>query len=366
MAMALSDDIIINTTARVLAVLGLRILPILSLSMTLSMSPRSLADTSSVAEHYPLLHGSLKLLDTCWEPADFEFRDERDRILPLREPDFEPPNGVEAVSANAPVAAGGEGPLGTIRGVELGQQERSIALTFNLIERSGEVSGYDSLLIEALRKHNVSATFFATGKWMRSHPQRIQQLMADPRFEIGSLGWNHGNLAVLKGQAIVDQLIWPEAQYRNARDALTKTDCSRKVGDDEMAMIAPTMSLFRFPYGRCNQESLEAVAQYGLRPVQWSLVMDDIADDVNKRTIVDRVIDNLHPGAILVGHADGRAHFGAQALGELIPRLLSEGYFFVTVSQLLVQGQPRIAPTCYEHSPGDNLEYDDKFGDGTL
>jgi peptidoglycan/xylan/chitin deacetylase (PgdA/CDA1 family) len=64
--------------------------------------------------------------------------------------------------------------------------DQPVALTFDLCEQADDVTGYDRRIVNRLRDEGVRATFFAGGKWMRSHEEKAQQLMADPRFEIGN------------------------------------------------------------------------------------------------------------------------------------------------------------------------------------
>jgi len=89
---------------------------------------------------------------------------------------------------------------GSIRGVEPADpQARLVAPAFDLCEQANERSGYDTGVVDWLRAHRVKAASFAGGKWLRSHPERAMQLMADPLFEVGNHTWTHGNLRVIEG-----------------------------------------------------------------------------------------------------------------------------------------------------------------------
>ena len=59
---------------------------------------------------------------------------------------------------------------GSIRGVTLPPEQKLIALTFDLCEENGYVSGYDGRVVDLLRAQGIKATFFAGGKWMETHP----------------------------------------------------------------------------------------------------------------------------------------------------------------------------------------------------
>ena len=64
---------------------------------------------------------------------------------------------------------------GSIRSVVPRDGQKLIALTFDLCEMAGERAGYDANIVNYLRQHGVKATFYAGGKWMRSHPEKTLQ-----------------------------------------------------------------------------------------------------------------------------------------------------------------------------------------------
>lgn len=251
---------------------------------------------------------------------------------------------------------------GSIRSVQVKGKEKPIALTFDLCEQADEVSGYDGAIIDYLRANQIKATFYAGGKWMHSHRERSLQLMADPRFEIGNHAWTHGNLRVLEGQAMRDQIVWTQAQYYRLRQELEGMSC---LSASAKRAIPWQPASFRFPYGTCSQEALDAVAELGLSAVQWSIVTGDPASQQSAQAIANTVLREARPGAIIVAHANGRGRHTAESLPLFIPELQARGYEFVTVSELLARGQPQATTTCYELREGDNKRYDRLFGAGT-
>ena len=92
-----------------------------------------------------------------------------------------------------------------IRRVDLPPGVKLVALTFDLCEQPHEIAGYQGAIVDYLRAERVKATFFAGGKWMLTHRDRTQQLMADPLFEIGNHAWEHRNLRLLRGPALVER-----------------------------------------------------------------------------------------------------------------------------------------------------------------
>ncbi len=253
----------------------------------------------------------------------------------------------EPLPAASPVP---EAMRGSIRGVELPPGVKLIALTFDLCETDGSVAGYDGRIVDLLRRENVKATFFAGGKWMETHPERTAQLLADPNFEIGSHGLRHLDLAKLNGEALKDEIALTEATYSRARKALTARQCANPAAGDPPG--PERMSLLRFPYGTCDAEALAAAADQGLYAIQWDLVTGDPDPHRSAKAIAETILGKVHPGAIIVAHANGRGWHTADALAIAIPKLKEEGYGFVTVSELLAAGKPVIAATCYLNQPG--------------
>lgn len=240
---------------------------------------------------------------------------------------------------------------GSIRRVDLPPGEKMVALTFDLCEASGEVSGYDGAIVDYLRAEGVAATFFAGGKWLMSHPERGDQLAADPLFDTGNHTWSHANLTVRTG----------EAMRRQVDDADIALALRRKEVAAKGCMIPKSSvdgALFRFPYGSCSAESLNYVNDTGHLAIQWDVDSGDPAF-IGAKGMADDMLRGIRPGSIVLMHANGRGKHTAEALRLLIPALRAKGYRFATVPQLLAAGQPVIAATCYSLKPGDTRVYDE-------
>ncbi|MBU0498611.1 MAG: polysaccharide deacetylase family protein [Gammaproteobacteria bacterium] len=251
---------------------------------------------------------------------------------------------------------------GSIRYVRVKGNRRLVALTFDLCEQGNEVAGYEGAIVDYLRHHKIKATFYAGGKWLRSHPERAMQLMADPLFEMGNHGWTHRNLRQIKGQAMEEQILWPQAQFALLRDQLSQRDCFRRASAQEQSRIQQLPTTFRFPFGVCSKDSLNAASRFGLAAVQWNIVSGDPWKRQTAQGIANAVLEGIRPGTIIVAHANGRGWKTAESLDLFIPKLRAQGYEFVTVSELLEAGEPYAATSCYEMRPGDNLRYDKPAG----
>src|SRR5208337_2736029 len=158
----------------------------------------------------------------------------------------------------------------SIRSVKLPENVKLIALTFDLCEGEKEISGYDPGIVNYLRANKIKATFFAGGKWMRSHPEKTMQLMADPLFEIGNHSWNHKNFRKLDKREARDQVLWTQAQYELLWEELQTRPCFHATGDQE-TRIPRVPRLFRFPFGACNGDALKMLQELGLAAIQWNI-----------------------------------------------------------------------------------------------
>jgi len=312
------------------------------------------------AEEAQLHFGSQLILDACWSPEGLRGSPEDRRITRTNAAMSRPAPGrtlpkhaLEALPAEL---------QDSIRSVEPLRNLKLVALTFDLCEGNGEITGYDADIVNYLRSNKVRATFFASGKWLHSHPEKAMQLMADPLFEIGNHGWSHRNFRTLDSQRIAEEVLWTQAQVEVLWEELAKKPCVKSVPLDELTKIPRVPLTFRFPYGTCNPGALDFLARSGLPAIQWNVVTGDAAPKQTAVAISRVILEQTRPGSIIICHANGRGHASGEALPLFIPKLRQTGYEFVTVSELLASGPVRAVSECYEIRPGDNLRYDRPSG----
>lgn len=297
--------------------------------------------------------GDNRLLSACFSPN--ALKGQSGEIKPVKGiRTFDATTAARTLAVHSPIPAG---LTGAVRRVNVRNGAKLIALTLDLCEQTGEVAGYDGPIIDYLRENQIKATLFTGGKWMRSHELRIQQLMADPLFEIGNHGEAHRNLRLLSPHALATEIEGPQRAYEAARENFAKEQCVGNVPGG-LSAVPARMGLFRFPFGACNAQSLSAVNTAGLLAIQWDISTGDPDPNTSAKAIVNAVLRKVKPGSIIIGHANGRGHHTAAALPQLVPKLLAQGYLFVTVSELLAAGTPEIVPTCYDSRPGDTDRYD--------
>ncbi len=319
----------------------------------------SLSEAEKKEDFTDMKFGSQKILEACWTDKELQGSPDDKKIKKLKISDNTPPLKISP-DFRLPLLV--KERKNSIRCVKPYNNLKIIALTFDLCEAANEVSGYDSEIVNYLRTNKIRATFFAGGKWMRSHPEKSMQIMADPLFEIGNHSWSHRNLRILKEKEIEEQILFTQSQYELLRGELMKRICMKNSDLSETEKIPKMIMIFRFPYGTCSSVALNILAKHGLSAVQWDVVTGDPSPKQSDKEISRIVLSQTKPGSIIVCHANGRGYGTAEALPVFIPELKERGFTFVTVSELICMGEIVSAEECYELKPGDNLRYDKKAG----
>ncbi|WP_338285936.1 polysaccharide deacetylase family protein [Luteolibacter sp. LG18] len=192
-----------------------------------------------------------------------------------------------------------------------------IAITFD----DGPHASNTPRLLDMLRARNIKATFFCVGQNVAEYPQICRQIVAEGH-EIANHSWNHPLLTKLS-----------DAQYH---DQITKTH------EAIIRATGVTPHLLRPPYGALTQRQREwAYSEYGYPTVLWSVDPFDWKRP-GAAAVTSRILSGTTPGGIILAH-DIHAQT-IDAMPATLDTLLSRGYKFVTVSQLLAMQQAAPAP----------------------
>lgn len=280
-----------------------------------------------------------------WTPASFDKR----RALPNI---TTPPERTTPLHVLPPLS----GDDGVIRRVKLPDGVKAAALTFDMCELDTTTTGCDMDVINFLREKRIPATLFMGGKWMRTHSERVKQIMTDPIFELANHNWSHGNCALLSDEGLRAQILWTQSEYELLREEAGLTDAPE------------SMTLFRLPYGRNNQKALKTIAELGLRVVQWDVAAEagDNSNPKRAKRSAKLVAGMTRPGSILLFHANLVPKGTVNLLREVVDILSNDDYVFVSAGELLTMGEPETVRDGYFSHPKDNYALDKKFGvDGT-
>ena len=147
-------------------------------------------------------------------------------------------------------------------------------------------------LIDILTTHDVRATFFLVGGWVDKYPESVQAL-ADAGMEVMNHSDTHPHLAQLSSEQVKSEV----------------STCADKI--EQLTGTRPT--LFRCPYGEYNDTVITAIRALGVEPIQWDIVLFHNA-----------------------------AEHTPEALAGIIESLQADGYEFVPISELLLEGETTI------------------------
>jgi peptidoglycan/xylan/chitin deacetylase (PgdA/CDA1 family) len=114
--------------------------------------------------------------------------------------------------------------------------------------------------------------------------------------------------------------------------------CNDKI--ENITGVRPT--LVRLPYGDYDDNSINAVRSIGMEPIQWDVDSLDWKD-LAAPEITKRVTGKVQAGSIVLFH--NAAKHTPEALPGIIECLLQEGYTFVPISQIILDGKYTIDHT---------------------
>ena len=195
--------------------------------------------------------------------------------------------------------------------------EKKIAISFDC---AWGVEYTDRILTE-LDRHNVKCTFFAVEFWVEKYPESVKAL-ADAGHEIMNHSNKHDHYNSLSREAIQADL----------------TACNEKIA----AVTGVTPTLVRCPYGEYDDHVISAIRDLGMEPIQWDVDSLDWKE-LSAAEITARVTKRVQPGSIVLFH--NAALHTPEALPGIIEALLQDGYSFVPISQIILDGEYTIDHT---------------------
>lgn len=195
-----------------------------------------------------------------------------------------------------------------IRDQRKGFPDKKIALTFD----DGPSTTVTPLILAALRKEGVHATFFHIGMFSAAHPDLVKQEIAEGH-AIGIHTYTH-SMHPTRAQAA--------SEITRCQSVLEKTQGKRT-------------NLFRAPYGRTHSAYNVEALRRGFIDILWT---NSGADTATKDwTVVrDNIVENAKPGDIVLMHDALGKNQTAQAVPEIIARLKKKGFTFLTVPEMLI------------------------------
>ena len=186
-----------------------------------------------------------------------------------------------------------------------------IYLTFDC----GYENGNTEPILDALKKHDVQATFFVVGHFLETAPDMAKRMVEDGH-TVGNHTYHHLDMPTISDRET----------FRGEMDGVA--DLFREITGTELSMY------YRPPQGKCNEENLKMAQELGYSTFFWSLAYVDWDQDnqPGHEEAFGKLTKRIHPGAIVL------LHNTSQTNGEILDELLTEwedmGYSFKPLSEL--------------------------------
>lgn len=190
--------------------------------------------------------------------------------------------------------------------------EKVIYLTFD----AGYENGNTQPILDALKKHNVTATFFVVGHYLESAPELVKQMVADGHF-VGNHTYHHLDMSSIASK---------ESFEKEMRDVET---LFKEITGTELAHF------YRPPQGKYNTDNLKMAKELGYHTFFWSLAYVDWYQDKQptREEAFKKLVGRIHPGAIVLLHSTSRTN--GEILDELLTRWEELGYTFRTLEDFV-------------------------------
>lgn len=193
-------------------------------------------------------------------------------------------------------------------------EDKVIYLTFDC----GYENGNTPAILDALKKHQVSATFFAVGTFLESEPDLVKRMVAEGH-TVGNHTWHHPDMSAISTKESFSE------------ELNSTADAYRQITGQEMPRY------YRPPQGKYSTENLQMAKDLGYSTFFWSLAYVDWYQDnqPSREEAFDKLLGRIHPGAIVLLHNTSSTN--AAILDELLTKWEDMGYHFGTLQELVDQ-----------------------------
>jgi peptidoglycan/xylan/chitin deacetylase (PgdA/CDA1 family) len=190
---------------------------------------------------------------------------------------------------------------------------RQAALTFD----DAPDANFTPLVLDALKKAGVKATFFVIGNRVEAHPDIVRRMVKEGHV-LGNHSYDHANL--------------PKLTDNEFRTQITKTDrLIKKYTGYNPYLVRP-------PYGNTNEDQIRWLSSQNKKIVNWNVDSLDWKG-LSAEQVATNVLAHVQPGSIILQHAAGGTGEDLSgtinALPKIIKKLKEDGVKLVTVPELL-------------------------------
>lgn len=190
--------------------------------------------------------------------------------------------------------------------------KKVIYLTFDC----GYENGNTEPILEALKKHNVHATFFVVGHFLESAPDLVKR-MVEEGHTVGNHTYHHPDMSTILSME----------KFKEEMDGVAKL-----FEETTGQKISP---YYRPPQGKYNKENLKMAQELGYHTFFWSLAYVDWNQDSQPthEEAFSKLTKRIHPGAIVLLHNTSKTN--GEILDELLTKWEEMGYTFDVLENLI-------------------------------
>lgn len=201
-------------------------------------------------------------------------------------------------------------------------QDKVIALTFD----DGPWPETTDQILDILEQYNAKATFFTIGNQIAEQPEAVKRAAA-MGCQICTHSWDHaagtGNGVDLTTMSASEQVEEVQKGYKAIADVL---------GEEPSHVM-------RAPGGNFHDEIITNLWDYVDAEIGWDVDTEDWSRPGVEA--ISQMIMSVQPGQVILMHdGGGEREQTVEALAECMPKLVEEGYSFVTINELLAYGVP--------------------------
>lgn len=189
--------------------------------------------------------------------------------------------------------------------------EKVIYLTFDC----GYENGNTGPILDALKKHNATGTFFVVGHFLESAPDMVKR-MVDEGHAVGNHTYHHLDMPTISDMET----------FQEEMDSVA--DKFKEITGEELAPY------YRPPQGKCNVDNLKKAQELGYCTVFWSLAHVDWNQDnqPGREESIQKLTSRIHPGAVVLLHNTSKTN--GEIMDELLTKWEEMGYTFRPLSDL--------------------------------
>ncbi len=184
--------------------------------------------------------------------------------------------------------------------------EKLIALTFD----DGPNTTTTAQVLDLLEKHGIVASFFVIGNLINEESAKMMRRAAALGCELQNHSYTHDDLSVKTPEELREEI--------DRTSALIYDITGQKAG------------FFRPPYISVSETMWESISL----PFICGFGCEDWVPEISAKERVERMLAQAKDGGITLLHDMEGNDATVEALEEMIPALLADGYRFVTISKL--------------------------------